>query len=257
MWAKNSSLAAILTIPLLGFAGCAAFAPPSPPQRVECPPGVCCANGLPVACWDSLNCYGFTPTQWRRWPTECEPPTAQVCPVPVPAPTRGWEADGPSTAVPPPPPAPFVEPTPSVPPGQPPNGTLIPMPPPPKPEDNAPGILPETPKIPLPPQPQQGDVVPPDAHAEPTPADAPMPPGNDNSAAQAVRPAPASPVTDQFDSSSNKLREPKQQSAEAMPGQIPPQQSSGKMRLMSFSPEQEDLPPAPLPEEYLPVAPLP
>ncbi len=258
------AILAMLTVGIVAPSGCSTLSPSSPPQAffVETGPH-CCGNGLTLACRDSLHCYGFTPTRWRRWPTECEPPTAEVCPVSVPpCVTMPTEGAGQPTPVPPVP-QPYTQPIPN-------SRLSSPVTPPDmqpaEPQETPPAVLPEAPKLPLPgqqleePGQHSGEEEKPHeanpdvrAYMPPEPSKPPLPPppltlptipprqaaGN-----QTRSTVPSSP---QFKTELPPEREPAS----------PPREAAQNLQLLSFAEQDEHLPLAPLPGDYLPPAPLP
>jgi hypothetical protein len=203
-------------------------------DATACLPGQCCANGLQVACVWGISCYGYHPTEWRRWPTECEPAPVQigpVCPPGVPQPATCPKPAEPQAGTPQPPPPPRPQlPSEAEPPTEetPRTPTPFPFTEPQQPNGQQPGALPEPPKAPLP--------VPPQEEGEPLPA--PAPPGSPiDTGANAVLGPPPRPFG----------AEP------TAPPQSPTKESDQQLRLLSFeSISPEIAPKAPLPEELLP-----
>lgn len=241
----------------LAWAGCA-----STGQMAEspvCPPAQCCANGIPVACWDSLACYGYHPTKWRRWPTECEPDSTMVCPVAVPPELPETEA------VPPPPPTPAPPPAP---PAAAPGGQISPpmpaeqSPPPPKeppaaPTDQPPGLIEEPAKKPLPgsvPNPEPS----PTEGAQSEPPHAPLPPmplGSQSISKESVFSASDGLAVNNYP---QRTAEEKQFLPLEPDAPLPPSRTDAdhneptmSIKLLSFSSNSAELPPAPLPDQLL------
>jgi hypothetical protein len=201
------------------------------------PPSQCCSQGMPVACLRNLPCYGYQPTEWRRWPTECEPQTTPICPLPAAGQPNTCPAVVPEQTLPGlPPPPPNVDPT-----EAPPQGDVAPTPSEGiKAEEPTPGILQEPSQTPLPPLPAVEEelppalVPPPVAPPKASPKHMPAPQALLNGqppTVQGTKP-PAMPAP----------------SEESQKGQA----DASPVRLLSLDSEvSEDLPLAPLPDEIL------
>ncbi len=199
-------------------------------------PNQCCSQGMPVACLWNLPCYGYHPTEWRRWPTECEPRPTPICPLPAAGEPNTCPAGVPEQTLPSlPPPPPAVGPTEA--PSQP-EITSAPSEGA-KAEEHTPGILQEPSRTPLPPPPAE-EATPP----------APVPPP--------IAPPKASPDQMPAPQALLKVQPPTVQGTKP-PGMPAPSEESQKgeadappVRLLSLESEvSEDLPLAPLPDEIL------
>ena len=221
----------VFILVILTVGGCAAG-----PQMVDpasCLPDQCCSQGIPVACLWNLRCYGYHPTEWRRWPLECEPPSAQVCPLPAPGQPPSCPPTLPEQALPAvPPPPPPMAPTEAMPPPeiapQPANETQS--------QEGSPGILREPARTPLPPPSPPEEEVP-SAPVPPTPA-FPKSSAPSGPAPQALLKVEPPKI----------LGKPAETSKEEKKGQLEPP----SVRLLSLDTEAaEELPLAPLPDEIL------
>jgi len=200
-------------------------------------PNQCCSQGMPVACLWNLPCYGYHPTEWRRWPTECEPPSSLPCPMPAPGQPNTCPAGAPEQTLPGlPPPPPAVGPTEA--PSQP---EITPAPSEGStPDEMTPGILQEPSRTPLPPPPAAEEEMPP----APRPPDVAPP-----KASQDSIPTPQALLNVQPPTMEG--TNPPAMPAPSEDGQKG-QSEAPPVRLLSLESEVlEDLPLAPLPDEIL------